>query len=288
MPIRPSPTVRRRRLRYELRRLREQRGLTIEQVSDASGGDLKPSTISRWETGDRSVRPTDLRLLLDIYDIGGEQREMLLTLAREARERGWWQSYGSAIPDWFQVYVGLEAEASSIHVYESELVHGLLQTADYYRAFLRTAPAAGNDDEIARKITVRLTRQERLTGDESPEYWAVLNEAAIRRVVGGIDVMRDQLNHLAEIAKLPHVSIQVLPFSAGVHPAMDGSFEILGFPEASDPDVVYLENQISSLYLEEQSEIERYTLMFNHLIAKALDPDESWRLIARAAKELAD
>jgi transcriptional regulator with XRE-family HTH domain len=288
MPIRPSPTVRRRRLRYELRRLREQRGLTIEQVSDASGGDLKPSTISRWETGDRSVRPTDLRLLLDIYDIGGEQREMLLALAREARERGWWQSYGSAIPDWFQVYVGLEAEVSSLHVYESELVHGLLQTADYYRTFLRTAPAAGNDDEVERKIAVRMARQERLTGDDPPEYWVVLNEAVIRRVVGGAEVMRKQLNHIAEIAELPHVSVQVLPFSAGVHPAMDGAFRILGFPEPGDPDVVYMENQIGSLYLEQDPEIARYAQMFNHLIAKALDPDDSRRMIARVARDLTE
>jgi len=232
-------------LRYELRRLREQRGLTIEQVQEQSGGDLRAPTISRWETGDRSIRPTDLRLLLDIYDVHGEQREALLTLARQAKERGWWQSYGSAVPEWFQVYVGLEAEASSVHVYESELVPGLLQTAEYYRAFLRTAPAAGNDDEIERKIAVRLTRQERLTGDSPPEYRAVLNEAAIRRVVGGGEAMREQLNHIADIAKLPHVSIQVLPFGAGIHPAMDGAFRILGFPEPGDPDVVYLESQIS-------------------------------------------
>ena len=143
MPVRPSPTVRRRRLRYELRRLRSERGLTIEQVQEPSGGDIKAPNISRWETGERSVRPTDLRLLLDIYEVHGERREALLTLARQAKERGWWQSYASAIPEWFQVYVGLEAEASSIHVYESELVHGLLQTADYYRAFLRTAPGGG-------------------------------------------------------------------------------------------------------------------------------------------------
>lgn len=288
MPIRPSPTVRRRRLRYELRRLREQRGLTIEQVSDASGGDLKPSTISRWETGDRSVRPTDLRLLLDIYDIGGEQREMLLTLAREARERGWWQSYGSAIPDWFQVYVGLEAEAAKIHRYDAELVPGLLQTADYYRTFIRAAPAAGNDEAIEHKVAVRSTRGELLTSDEPPEFWAVLNEAVIRRVVGGAKVMREQLEHMADLAELPHVSVQVLPFSAGVHPAMDGSFIVLSFPEATDPDVVYLESQTGSLYLEQATETERYQRMFNHLIAKALDPDESRRLIARVARELAE
>ena len=163
--MRPSPTVRGRRLRYELRRLREQRGLTIEQVAEQSHGDWTASAISRWETGDRRIRPADLRALLDIYDIGGDQREVLLTLAREARQRGWWQSYSSdAVPEWFQVYLGLEAEAASIHEYAAELVPGLFQTADYYRAFMRTAPAAGDDEAIERKIALRATRQERLTG----------------------------------------------------------------------------------------------------------------------------
>jgi|SRR5450755_573924 transcriptional regulator with XRE-family HTH domain len=288
MPVRPSPTVRRRRLRYELRRLREDRGLTIEQVQEQSGGDLKAPTISRWETGDRSVRPTDLRLLLDIYGIQGEERETLLTLARQAKERGWWNSYVSAIPEWFQVYVGLEAEAARIHEYGAELVPGLLQTGGYYRAFLQTAPAAGSEDEIKRKITVRLARQERLTSEDAPEYWAVLNEATIRRIVGGANAMREQLNHIAETAKLPHVNVQVLPFSAGVHPAMEGAFSILGFPELTDPDVVYLENQAGSLYLEEEHEIDRYARMFSHLIAKALDPDDSRRLIARVAADLTE
>jgi transcriptional regulator with XRE-family HTH domain len=156
MPVRPSPTVRRRRLRYELRRLRDEHGLTIEQVQEASGGDIKAPSISRWENGERSVRPTDLRLLLDIYQVHGERREALLTLSRQSKERGWWQSYASAIPGWFQVYVGLEAEASTIRVYEAELVDGLLQTPDYYRAFLRAAPAAAADAEAERKIEVRL------------------------------------------------------------------------------------------------------------------------------------
>jgi transcriptional regulator with XRE-family HTH domain len=288
MPVRPSPTVRRRRLRYELRRLREQRGLTIEQVQERSGGDLRAPTISRWETGERSVRPTDLRLLLDIYDVHGEQREALLVLARQAKERGWWQSYASVIPEWFQVYVGLEAEASSIHVYESELVHGLLQTPGYYRAFLRTAPVAADDEEAERKVAVRLARQERLTGENPPDYWAVLNEAVIRRAVGGAQVMREQLSRIAEMAALPHVTVQVLPFSAGAHPAMEGAFRILGFPEPVDPDVVYLENQAGGLYLEQESEIERYTLMFRHLTAKALDPGESRRLIAQVAEDLSE
>lgn len=287
MPVRPSPTVRGRRLRYELRRLREERGLTIEQVSERSGGDLRPPTISRWETGDRRIRPTDLRLILDIYEVTDDQRELLLTLARQARERGWWQSYASAVPDWFQVYVGLEAEAATIHAYDAELVPGLLQTPDYYRAFIQAAPAAGNEEAIDRKVAVRTARTDRLTSDEPPQLWAVVNEAVIRRLVGGPEVMRAQLEHIASMAKLAHISVQVLPFTAGAHPAMDGSFSILGFPEASDPDVVYLETQTSSLYLEETPEIERYTLMFSHLIAKALDPDESRKLVAQAAEELA-
>jgi transcriptional regulator with XRE-family HTH domain len=286
MPVRPSPTVRRRRLRYELRRLRAEHGLTIEQVQERSGGDIKAPSISRWENGERSVRPTDLRLLLDIYDVHSERREALLTLSRQSKERGWWQSYAAAIPESFQVYVGLEAEAARIHEYAAELVPGLLQTADYYRAFLLTAPAAGADEQIERWIEVRLARQERLTGDDPAEYWAVLNEAVIRRVVGGAEAMRAQLDHIAELAKLPHVNVQVLPFGAGVHPAMEGAFSILGFPEAADPDVVYLENQAGSLYLEEEAEIDRYARMFSHLIAKALDPEESRRLIARIAKDL--
>jgi transcriptional regulator with XRE-family HTH domain len=288
MPVRPSPTVRRRRLRYELRRLRLAHGLTIEQVQERSGGDIKAPSISRWENGERSVRPTDLRLLLDIYDVQGERRETLLTLSRQAKERGWWQSYASAIPEWFQVYVGLEAEAALIHEYAAELIPGLLQTPDYYRAFLRAAPAAADEDEAERKIEVRTARQERLTGEDLPDYWAVLNEAVIRRVVGDAEAMRKQLDHIAQVAALPHVNVQVLSFGAGVHPAMDGSFSILGFPEATDPDVVYLENQAGSLYLEEEAEIDRYARMFSHLIAKALDPEESRRMIARVARDLTE
>lgn len=286
MPARPSPTVRGRRLRHELRKIREERGLTIEQISEQSGGDWNPSTISRWETGDRRIRPVDLRRLLDLYDVQGDQREVMLTLARQARERGWWRTYSDAVPEWFEVYLGLEAEASVIHDYAAELVPGLLQTADYYRAFMRAAPAAGDEDTIERKAAVRLARQERLTGEDPPSFWAVLNEAVIRRVVGGPSTMRAQLEHIAEMAGLAQVTVQVLPFRAGAHPAMDGSFIVLGFPEPADPDVVYLESQAGSLYLERPPESERYAAIFNHLIAKALDPDESRTLITRVAAEM--
>ena len=284
MPVRPSPTVRGRRLRYELRRLREQRSMTIEQVAASSGGDWTASAISRWETGDRRIRPVDLRALLDIYDVQGSEREVLLTLAREARARGWWQSYSSdAVPEWFQFYLGLEAEASSIHEYGSELVPGLLQTEGYYRAFMNAAPAAGDAQAIERKLAVRSERQERLTSDDAPEVWAVLNEAVIRREVGGAEVMRRQLEHIAELAELSHINVQVLRFGSGAHPAMDGSFSVLSFPEAADPDVIYLESQTGSLYLEKEPEVERYRAMFQHLTASALGPEESRSLIAEAA-----
>jgi transcriptional regulator with XRE-family HTH domain len=286
MPVRPSPTVRRRRLRSEMRRIRDDLGLTIEDVSQASDGDISESAISRWENGDRGLRPTELRILLDIYKVEGAEREALLTLCRQARERGWWHTHGDAVPDWFKTYIGLETDATSIRVYESELVHGLLQTEDYARAILRTAPTPISDREAERRVAVRAARQERLTGEEPPAYWAVLNEAVIRRTVGGAEVMRAQLRHIAEVSELTHVNVQVLPFRAGEHPSMIGGFRILGFPEPTDPNVVFQETQLGGLYHERLEDVDRYTLMFNHLIAKALDPGESRRLITKAVAEL--
>lgn len=281
---RPSPTVRRRRLRAELRRLRTERGLTIDAVQELSNGDIRTPTLSRWETGDRNIRPTDVRLLLDIYAVMGDEREALLTLARQAKERGWWQSFGASVPNWFQFYVGLESEASTIQQYAAELVPGLLQTPDYYQAFLDTAP--GDPRITGKEVEVRMARQERLTTDDDPpEFWAVLNEAVVRRNVGGSAVMRAQLERLAELSAVPNVTIQVLPFSAGVHPAMDGSYSVLGFPMPSDPAVVYLENQAGSVYLEEPADVDRFSRMFSHLIAKALSPEDSGRLLRRVASD---
>jgi len=285
MAYRPSPTVRARRLRYELQRLRKRSGLTIEQVAERAR-DYSTSAISRWENGERRIRPADLGVLLDVYEVSDAEREVLLTLAREARLRGWWQQYGGAIPPWFQVFVGLESGAESVHTYGAELIPGLLQTPDYHRAFLEAAPAAGDQDMIEQQIAVRTARQERLTGDNPLTFWAVINEAVIRRVVGGPDVMRAQLHHVADMATRPHVNVQVLTFRSGAHPAMDGGFTILSFPETDDPDVGYIESQAGSLYLEERQPVERYTLMHRFLVAKALDPDESRDLITAVANEL--
>ncbi|MBG6086903.1 helix-turn-helix domain-containing protein [Actinomadura viridis] len=286
MSDRSSPTVRARRLTHELRRLRDERGWTIDQVVQRSLGDFSSSALSRWENGERRIRPSDLNRLLDIYDVAPERRDVLLTLARQARERGWWHAYGTAVPTWFQVFVGLETEAASARAYESELVPGLLQTAEYYRAFLHAAPAAGDAEEIERKIEVRTARQERLTGDDPLMFWAVINEAVIRRPVGGPDIMREQVRHIADFAALPHVTVQVLPFRAGAHPAMASPFTVLEFPESYDHDVAYLENSAGALYLEEEHQVKRYDLMHRHLTAKALDPDESRALMLEAANDL--
>ncbi|MGW4641522.1 helix-turn-helix domain-containing protein [Sphaerisporangium sp. NPDC004334] len=278
-----SPTVRRRRLAAELRRLRKEAGLTAETIAEKL--EIDPSWISRIETGRRRIRPIDLRALLDVYDVHGSAREELLVLARQARQRGWWHTYGDVIPEWFQIFVGLEAEAAELRRYDTELVPGLLQTPDYYRAYIRTAPMAASQEETDRKIDFRMARQARLDGPEPLRLWVIVNEAVIRRPVGSESVMRAQLRHLIDTSGRNNVTLQILPFAAGPHPAMDGGFVILGFPEAADPDVVYLENQMGSLYLEESSAVDRYNLVFNHLRAKALDPDQSRSLIAQVAKD---
>lgn len=245
------------------------------------------SKISRLETGRRGIQPRDVRDLLDLYGVDDEdKREALMTLTRQARQKGWWHRYGEAIPEWFEVYVGLEAEASTLRTYEAELVPGLLQTVDYARAVHRAADTEGSSQEIERRLEIRMARQELLTRPASPRFWAVMNEAVIRRVVGGQGLMRLQLERLAEAAELPNVTLQILPFGAGAHAAMLSSFHVLEFPERVDPDVVYLENMTGALYLEKPAEVDRYILAFDHLKAKALDPDESVTLIARVAKEL--
>lgn len=279
-----SPTVRRRRLASELRRLRKEAGLTAEAVAEQIEYDQ--SWVSRIESGRRGIRINDLRALLDVYNVVGVARDELLQLARQARQRGWWHSYGDVIPDWFQVFVGLEAEAKDLRSYDAELVPGLLQTADYYRAYMRVAPAAADADEVDRKIEFRLARQDRIGGDDPVQFWAVMNEAVIRRHIGSTSTMKAQLLHLIEVSERANVTLQVLPFSAGPHPAMDGGFVIIGFPEVADPDVVYLESQAGSFYLEEVPAIDRYNLIFNHLRAKALDPDQTRDLLIAVSKEV--
>ncbi len=273
-----SPTVRRRRLAGELRRLRDQAQLTIDDVAEKL--ECSASKISRIETGHVGVTPKDTRELLKLYGVDADQLEALVQLAREARKKGWWHTYNEVFTG---AFVGLEAETSSLRAYQALLIPGLLQTEDYMRAVIRAARPDATDAQVEKRVKARLARQRLLTDPDPPRYWAVIDEAVLCRTVGGPKVMHAQLNWLAARATLPHVTIQVLPFQVGAHAGMEGPFLILGFPEQADPDVVYVDNTTAGIYLEEPSEILRYTLMFDHLRAAALAPDDTLTRIAAAA-----
>jgi len=287
MPSRTSPTVKRRRLAAELRRRRDEAGMTIEEVAEHL--EWSTAKISRIENARVSVLPRDVKFLLRTYgaEEGTDEWEALLVLARESRQKGWWHAYGDAIPEWFETYVGLEADATTLRTYESEVVPGLFQTEDYARTVYRTVMIKAGNDQIEKEVAVRMARQERLTGADAPQIWSVINEAVIRRVVGGPEIMRPQLVKLAQVSEWPNVTLQVLPFSAGAHAGMDGAFMILGFPEPTDPEVVYVNYYTGTVYLEKPQESDQYGLMFNHLRAAALPVDQSRDLIDRVADELA-
>jgi transcriptional regulator with XRE-family HTH domain len=276
-----SPTVRRRRLASELRGLRETAGLTIEQVAERM--EVSSSKISRLETARVSAPPRDVRDLLEIYGVTGEQRETLLSIAREARQRTWLDEY-SDLP--FAAAADMEGAAASIRIYSALVVPGLLQTVDYARAVLGAIRLDLEEDEIERRVDLRKSRQSLLAREGSRTLWVVLDEAVLRRVVGGPEVMRAQLQRLMEVTALPRLTLQVLPFAAGAHAGLDGEFDLYSFAEAADQDVVFIENTISDLYLESADAIRRYNLLFDHLRAKALDPAHSAEFFARVAKEL--
>jgi transcriptional regulator with XRE-family HTH domain len=278
---RPSPTARRRRLAAALRQLREARHLSCAEAGKVAG--WSESKISRIETGRSGVRPADLERLLDLYEVAGDERTAMLALGRQAAHRGWWHSYADALPAWFEDFVGLENGARSLLTYQNQLVHGLMQTQDYAAAVIRAAQPSADADEVERQLAARATRQALLTAPEPLGVWAVLDEAVLRRQIGGTAIMRAQLERLVQVAALPSVTLQVLPFDAGAHASMGTSFELLQFPEAGDTSIVYIEDLTSSQYLETAADIERYTLVFNHLRASALSPERSADFITRAA-----
>jgi transcriptional regulator with XRE-family HTH domain len=279
-----SPTVRRRRLALELRRLREAARLTCEEVADHL--ECSASKISRVETGRVSVSPRDVRDMLDLYGVPAEQRESLVQLARDSRQKGWWHAFSDTMQPQMATYVGLESAASEIRIYEVSLIPGLLQTEDYARAVIRAGMMNSPSEDVERKVALRMARQPAVTRDDPPKIWAVLDEAALRRRVGGAGLMRLQLEHLLAQAALPNVAVQVIPFAGGAHPAMGRPFIILVFPERVDTDVVYLEDLTSALYVEDIAEVDRYNVFFNHLRATALSFDDSSALIASVLKEM--
>jgi len=240
-------------------------------------------TITRIEAALVGARIADVTMLLEIYEVPAHARDVLLQLARDARKRGWWDKLSDTIPEYFQSYVGLEEDASSISGYETEYIPGLFQTEEYGRAVIGAEPIRPPEEELAQHISIRMKRQELLTSANPPEMWMVLNEAVIRRQVGGKEAMRRQLRHLLELSQQNTINIQVLAFDTGVHPAMNGGFRVMKFPKPSDPDVVYVEYWRGSIYLEAPNDVDAYNRLFDHLRATALGPDETRRLIEQAA-----
>jgi len=279
-----SPTVRRRRLALELRRLREAARLTCEEVADHL--ECSASKISRVETGRVSVSPRDVRDMLDLYGVPAAQRESLVQLARDSRQKGWWHAFSDTMQPQFATFVGLESAASEIRIYEVSLIPELLQTEDYARAVIRSGMMNTPKEDVERQVALRMARQPAITREDPPKVWAVLDEAALRRQVGGAGLMRMQLEHLLARAAMPNVAIQVIPFGGGAHPAMGRPFIILVFPERVDTDVVYLEDLTSALYLEDVAEVDRYNVFFNHLRATAMSFDDSSALITSVLKEM--
>jgi hypothetical protein len=228
------------------------------------------SKISRLERGRSGAKQRDVADLLTLYGITDEaEREDLLALARQASTPGWWQQYNDVLPRWFELYVGLEKAASIIRTYEVQFVHGLLQTEDYARAVILIANAHASTEEIDRRVSVRMKRQQLLTQPDAPELWTVLDEAVLRRPPGGPEVMRAQLEHLLQISDLPNVTVQIVPFDVGPHAAAGGPFTILRFPEPDLPDLVYLEQLNSAVYLDHPDDVIDYVTVVDQLCIQA-------------------
>jgi transcriptional regulator with XRE-family HTH domain len=274
-----SPTVRRRRLGIELRRLRNAAGLKLEDVAVHLG--VQVSTLSRIETGKAPCRAAYATTMFDLYGVEEEaQRQVLLEMARQGQQRGWWAVYEDVLPAGFDIYVGLETEAASLRAYDTHLVHGLLQTEQYAREICKAPHPDLREEELARLVELRMQRQRIFERDTVFDLWVVLDEAVLRRVVGGRDVMYEQVSRLCKMAEKPHVTLQVLPFAKGAHAAIDGGFQILEFPEPDDLDVVHVESSAGNIYLEKRHEIRRYSMMFDRLRADALSLDESAAFLA--------
>jgi transcriptional regulator with XRE-family HTH domain len=279
-----NPTLRARRLASELQRRREATGMSREEV--ARQLEWSTSTLFRIETGRNRPQPGNVRMLLELYGVTGPERDGLIQLTREARQPGWWHSFRDVLPNPYEVYIGLEAGAASIRNFEPIVVPGLLQTADYARDTFRNGPIELDPDEVDRLLEVRLARQKILSRDDRPRLWAVIDEAVIHRTVGGSEVMRGQLRHLVDAARQGKTTIQVVPYRAGAHAGTTGPFVILDYAEVTDPAVVYVETLAGDIYLEERSDVDRYTLAFDRLVAAALHPDDSVQLIEHLASSL--
>ncbi|GAA4933990.1 helix-turn-helix domain-containing protein [Actinoplanes utahensis] len=280
-----GPTVLRILLGSQLRKLRESRGITRE----AAGYEIRASgsKISRMELGRVSFKERDVADLLTMYGVADSaERDALIGLARQANNPGWWQHFGDVLPNWFQAYLGLEAAASLIRTYEIQFVPGLLQTPEYARAVIMLGHAGAGAEEINRRVDLRLQRQQILTRSGGPQLWAVIDEAVLRRPIGGVAVMRAQIESLIEASKMPSIRLQIIPFQAGGHAAAGGPFAILRFPEPELPDVVYVEQLTSAIYLDKREDVDHYAMAMERVCIDAEPPNHTPEILGKLLNEV--
>jgi transcriptional regulator with XRE-family HTH domain len=278
------PTVRLRRLAATLRRLRESAGLSREDVEEQTA--VNEGTLYRLETARSRPQPRTLKALLNLYEVSDAVRADLLDLAKNADAQGWLRAYQAELPEEYAAYISFEHEARSVRNYESLYIPGLLQTEDYAWAVVRGTLPTATPEEVENRVKARMERQERLSGDSPLEVWAILDEAAIRRQVGGQKVMAAQLDHLLDLSKQPNVTLQVIPYDAGAHPGMPGSFVYMEFTEPVDPDLVYVDTLAGDLFLESDDDLRLYSSMFDHLRAVALNLAHTKSMISTVLKDL--
>ncbi|BCL17063.1 helix-turn-helix domain-containing protein [Micromonospora sagamiensis] len=280
-----GPTVLRMLLGAQLRRLRESGGVTRENAAWEIRA--SESKISRMELGRVGFKERDVADLLTLYGVTEPgERDALLKLARDANNPGWWHRYGDVLPGWFQSYLGLEAAAALIRSYEVQFVPGLLQTREYARAVVMLGHGAAGAAEIDRRVGLRMQRQQLLYRPDAPHLWAVVDEAALRRPIGGPEVMRGQVAALVEATKVPNIRLQIVPFDAGGHAAAGGAFTILRFGDQDLPDIVYIEQLTSALYLDKRDDVDHYAAAMERLCVEAEPPERTPDILTRILDDL--
>jgi hypothetical protein len=280
-----GPTVTRMLLGAQLRRLREAKGVSREDAGYTIRG--SESKISRMELGQVSFKERDVVDLLTLYGVEDDrERDEALQLVRNANTPGWWHRYNDVLPTWFQSYLGLESAATMIRTYEIQFVPGLLQTERYARAVIMLGYTDAEPSEIERRVDLRTARRKILFRRDPPQLWAIVDEAALRRPIGGHKTMLDQIDALIEITQLPHVRLQVIPFDVGGHSAVGGAFTILRFAADDLPDVVYLEQLTGALYLNNRDDVDQYAGAIGRLSMEATPPSRTAEILARIRKDL--
>jgi hypothetical protein len=280
-----GPTVLRMLVGAQLRKLRETAGISRE----AAGYEIRASgsKISRLELGRVGFKERDVSDLLTLYAVSDPaDRRLLLDLARKANAPGWWHRYSDLLPGWFQPYLGLESAAATIRAYEAQYVPGLLQTRDYARSVVMISHGSGTPEQVDRRVELRMQRQQLLTREDAPQLWVVVDEAVLRRQIGGPPVMRGQLAALIDATKLPTVRLQILPFTAGGHAALGGAFSLLRFPDQDLPDVVYVEQMTGALYLDKRDDVEEYAAAIERLCIEAEPPAHTVDILETILRDL--